>query len=50
MTGYGGFNLSLTPGWNPAFAWWLEQGGWFALPNLRGGGEYGEQLARAGHV
>lgn len=42
MTGYGGFDLSMTPGWNPQYAWWLEQGGWFALPNLRGGGEYGE--------
>lgn len=42
MTGYGGFDISMTPGWNPAWAWWLEQGGWFALPNLRGGGEYGE--------
>ena len=42
MTGYGGFNVSMTPNWNPAWAWWLEQGGWFAMPNLRGGGEYGE--------
>jgi prolyl oligopeptidase len=42
MTGYGGFDLSITPNWNPAIAWWLEQGGWFAEPNLRGGGEYGE--------
>ena len=42
MTGYGGFNLSMTPRWNPAFAWWMQQGGWFAVPNLRGGGEYGE--------
>lgn len=42
MTGYGGFNVSETPAWNPAWAWWLQQGGWFALPNLRGGGEYGE--------
>jgi len=42
MTGYGGFDVSLTPEWNPAYAWWLEQGGWFAVPNLRGGGEYGE--------
>lgn len=41
MTGYGGFNLSMTPAWNPAWAWWLQQGGWFALPNLRGGSEYG---------
>ncbi|HEY1580622.1 MAG TPA: prolyl oligopeptidase family serine peptidase [Terracidiphilus sp.] len=42
MTGYGGFNLSETPVWSPAWAWWLQQGGWFAVPNLRGGGEYGE--------
>ena len=42
MTGYGGFDLSITPEWNPQYAWWLEQGGWFALPTLRGGGEYGE--------
>jgi prolyl oligopeptidase len=42
MTGYGGFNLSELPVWNPQWAWWLEQGGWFALPNMRGGGEYGE--------
>jgi prolyl oligopeptidase len=42
MTGYGGFNLSETPAWNPAWAWWLQHGGWFAVPNLRGGGEYGE--------
>ena len=42
MTGYGGFNVSETPTWNPAFAWWMQQGGWFALPNLRGGNEYGE--------
>jgi len=42
MTGYGGFDASMTPGWNPEYAWWLEEGGWFALPNLRGGGEYGE--------
>jgi len=42
MTGYGGFDVSNTPWWNAQFAWWLQQGGWFALPNLRGGGEYGE--------
>ena len=42
MTGYGGFNLSETPDWNPLWAAWMAQGGWFALPNLRGGGEYGE--------
>ncbi|HUX43651.1 MAG TPA: prolyl oligopeptidase family serine peptidase [Terracidiphilus sp.] len=43
MTGYGGFDLSMTPTWNAQWAWWMEQGGWFALPNLRGGGEYGEK-------
>jgi len=42
MTGYGGFNVSEVPNWSPQWAWWMEQGGWFALPNLRGGGEYGE--------
>ena len=48
MTGYGGFNLSETPAWNPAWAWWLQQGGWFAVPNLRGGGEYGESWHKQG--
>jgi prolyl oligopeptidase len=48
MTGYGGFLVSMTPGWNPMYAWWLEQGGWFAVPNLRGGGEYGEDWHKAG--
>jgi prolyl oligopeptidase len=48
MTGYGGFNLSETPRWNPQWAWWLEQGGWFAVPNLRGGGEYGESWHEQG--
>jgi len=48
MTGYGGFNISETPNWNPAWGWWLEQGGWFALPNLRGGGEYGESWHEQG--
>jgi prolyl oligopeptidase len=42
MTGYGGFSVAYTPSWYPLAAWWLQQGGWFALPNLRGGGEYGE--------
>jgi prolyl oligopeptidase len=48
MTGYGGFNVSITPAWNPMYAWWLEQGGWFAEPDLRGGGEYGEDWHKAG--
>jgi prolyl oligopeptidase len=42
MTGYGGFNLSMTATWNPMWAEWMSLGGWFAEPNLRGGGEYGE--------
>ena len=48
MTGYGGFNLSELPNWSPAIAWWLEQGGWVALPNLRGGGEYGQSWHEQG--
>jgi prolyl oligopeptidase len=47
MTGYGGFALSELPAWNPEYAWWMEQGGWFALPNLRGGDEYGESWHKA---
>lgn len=42
MTGYGGFDVNELPYWDARFAWWMQQGGWFALPNLRGGGEYGE--------
>jgi prolyl oligopeptidase len=48
MTGYGGFAISETPVWNPEYAWWLQQGGWFALPSLRGGDEYGETWHKAG--
>ena len=48
MTGYGGFNLSETPDWNPLWAAWMAQGGWFAVPNLRGGGEYGESWHKQG--
>jgi prolyl oligopeptidase len=48
MTAYGGFDVSLTPGWDPEYAWWIQQGGLFAQPNLRGGGEYGETWHKAG--
>jgi len=48
MWAYGGFNVSLTPAWNPEYAWWMEQGGYYAQPNLRGGGEYGENWHKAG--
>jgi prolyl oligopeptidase len=48
MTGYGGFKVSVLPTWNPQYAWWMEQGGWFALPNMRGGGEFGEHWHEQG--
>ena len=48
MHAYGGFNISLTATWNPEYAWWMEQGGFSAQPNLRGGGEYGEKWHKGG--
>lgn len=48
LSAYGGFNISMTATWSPEFAWWMEQGGFFAQPNLRGGGEYGENWHKAG--
>ncbi len=48
MTAYGGFNLSELPRWSPVYAAWMQQGGWFAMPSLRGGGEYGERWHQAG--
>lgn len=48
LYGYGGFNVSLTPGFSIANAVWMENGGIYAVPNLRGGGEYGKQWHVAG--
>jgi len=48
LTGYGGFNVSRTPQYFPGAALWVEAGGLWALPNLRGGGEYGERWHRDG--
>ncbi|HPE35158.1 MAG TPA: prolyl oligopeptidase family serine peptidase [Bacteroidales bacterium] len=48
LYGYGGFNISLTPGFSVTRLILLEQGGIFAMPNLRGGGEYGKEWHEAG--
>jgi hypothetical protein len=48
LSGYGGFNISETPLFVPTLFQWLEDGGLFALPNLRGGGEYGDAWHEAG--
>ena len=48
LYGYGGFNISETPAFAPTLFQWFEAGGLFAMPNLRGGGEYGDAWHEAG--
>jgi prolyl oligopeptidase len=48
LYGYGGFNSSVLPAFNPAIVAWMEMGGVFAVANLRGGAEYGDEWHEAG--
>jgi prolyl oligopeptidase len=48
LTGYGGFSISMTPAFSRSLLLWLERGGVVAIPNIRGGGEYGERWHQDG--
>jgi prolyl oligopeptidase len=50
LYGYGGYGVNLAPAFSPVLLAWLEQGGTYAVANIRGGGEFGDAWHRAGHL